>query len=136
MCMVTIRVLILEDDLEAVSYLLKKLSKLEDKIRRNIAVTVLSEYTQVEVYINKNPKIFDIVLLDRDCKAGGSFHVLDFNKYHPDHIIGISSTPPYNEQLRQKGVKRIVQKDFSDLEKFSEETIKNVEDLITTFNHT
>ncbi|KKQ79741.1 MAG: Lon protease [Candidatus Daviesbacteria bacterium GW2011_GWA1_38_7] len=47
---------------------------------------MLSEYTQVEDYINKSKEFkFDIVLLDRDCKAGGSFHVLDIDKIGADY---------------------------------------------------
>ncbi len=112
-----IRILILEDDLQTLSKLLDKLYQLEEKLvdskyKRDCAVTVLSEYTQVEEYINKssNPQ-FDIVLLDRDCKAGGSFHVLDMNKIGVEKIISISSIPQYNEELQKLGVIKIVHKD-------------------------
>ena len=90
--MKTLRILILEDDLETISVLTDRLFKLEKEVKGfDIAVTVLSEYTQVEEYINNTKVVFDIVLLDRDCKACGSFHVLDFEKVGVDKIISISS---------------------------------------------
>jgi len=131
-----IRILILEDDLETLSILLDRLHKLEEKLTvekepTSIAVTVLSEYTQVEEYINKAKNItFDSILLDRDCKAGGSFHVLDINKYGIDKIIGISSTPPYNEQLKQRGVRNIVQKDYANLPRFADKVISVIEEVL------
>lgn len=128
----TLKVLILEDDLETLSKLLSLLDLIEKEQKGlDIAPTILSEYTQVEEYLNKvDTNKFDIILLDRDCKAGGSFHVLDLTKYPVDKIIGISSTPPYNEELRFKGVMRIVHKDYQNLDKFIEEVKKNIEELI------
>ncbi|MBT6756563.1 hypothetical protein HN747_04085, partial [archaeon] len=56
--MKTIRILILEDDLLTLATLLKKIHLLEEELcdsqnSRDIAVTVLSEYMQVEEYLNK-----------------------------------------------------------------------------------
>ena len=126
--MKTIRILILEDDLETLSVLLNRLHDLEEKIAPvMIAVAILSEYTQVEDYINRTNKIiFDVILLDRDCKAGGSFHVLDIKKFGIDKIIGISSIPPYNEQLRQAGVKSLIHKDFVNLDLFADKVINEI----------
>lgn len=130
--MKTIHALICEDDLETLSRLLGCLNTLETEHEGyDIAPTVISEYTQVEDYLNKAEKnIFSLILLDRDCKAGGSFHCLDFNIYPVDRIIGISSTPPYNEELKQKGVKRIVHKDYQNLDKFIKEVKAQIEDLV------
>jgi len=131
----TIRILILEDDLETVSILIEKLNKLQDELEgkdpaSTFSVTVLAEYTQVEEYINNKKNIYDIVLLDRDCKAGGSFHVLDIETIGVDKIISISSTPPYNEETKQRGVKRIVHKDFQNLDQFSNKVISEIEEMI------
>jgi hypothetical protein len=57
--MKTFKILILEDDLETLSMLLGKLSLLEKELEessfpRDFSVVSLSEYTQVEEYINKN----------------------------------------------------------------------------------
>lgn len=130
--MKTTRVLILEDDLETLSKLLECLNSLEREYSgEDIAVTVLAEYTQVQDYLNKaKENIFDIILLDRDCKAGGSFHILDFSKYPVERIIGISSTPPYNTELEEKGVVRIVHKDYQNLDKFINEVRSNIIDLL------
>ena len=129
--MKTWRILILEDDLETLSYLLKELYLLEEKSNQEIAITTFSEYWQVEDYLNTNPKEkFDIILLDRDCKAGGSFHTLDFKKFKDSQIIAISSVPKYNQELTDKGIKRIVHKDYQNLEAFSLKISTLIEELI------
>lgn len=132
----TIRVLILEDDLETLSVLLGKLHQLEEKLApRMIAVTIFSEYTQVEQYVNKIDNLqFDVVLLDRDCKLGGSFHVLDLNKFDKTKIVSISSIPGYNEQARSNGITRIVHKDYENLEKFSSDVLSEIEDIVSKSN--
>ena len=130
--MKTIRILILEDDLETLSVLLKKLSLLEKDLEesslpRDFSVVTLSEYTQVEEYINKNKEQkFDAVLLDRDCKAGGSFHVLNISAIGADKIISISSMPQYNEEAVQRGVKHVVWKDYQNLTDFAGKVIKEL----------
>ena len=133
--MKTFRVLILEDDIETISILMKDLVDLEKELivkkRIDIAVTVLSEYTQVQEYINKTNHPFDVILLDRDCKATGSFHVIDFEKFCVGKIIGISSTPPYNEEIRERGVTRIVHKDFSNLQLFSQQVMAQLREMLT-----
>ena len=132
----TIRVLILEDDLETLSLLLKKLYLLEEKSADSgspveFSTVTLSEYTQVEELINKSRDLdFNIILLDRDCKAGGSFHVLDVKRFGPDKIISISSVPEYNEDARKRGIKRIVWKDYRNLESFSNQVIEEIKSLI------
>ena len=111
--MKSIRILILEDDLKTLSKFLDRLYILEEKLlnlpeKTDLFITILSEYKQVEEYINKNNSIqYDIVLLDRDCKAGGSFHILDTKKIGIDKIVGISSIPEYNEELRKLGINKI-----------------------------
>lgn len=130
--MKTVRTLILEDDLKTLSVLLDKLSALEEQDRSiDFAVTVLSEYTQVEEYVNKKTdNDFDVILLDRDCKAGGSFHVLDFDKFNANKIISISSVPDYNEQAKKHGVSKIVHKDYERLEDFSNKVIEEIKSML------
>ncbi len=130
-----IRILILEDDLETLSKLLEKLHGLEEQLLtqkepQDIAVTILSEYTQVEEYINKTESKFDIVLLDRDCKAGGSFHALDIKRIGVDNVIAISSVPPYNEAAIARGVRISVHKDYNQLGTFTEKVIERIKELI------
>jgi len=128
------RILILEDDLETLATLLKYLSRLEkiiEKDGKDIAVTILSEYWQVEEHINPSKtEKFDIILLDRDCKAGGSFHALDLNKYKNSGIIGISSIPEYNDQLQTKGIRKIVFKDYQNLDDFAFKVIGLIEEIL------
>ncbi len=131
-----IRLLILEDDLLTLSTLLQHLYLLEERLvkfdaKKSLAITILSEYTQVKEYVNKNPAVFDIILLDRDCKSGGSFHCIDFKKHQVNKVIGISSVPAYNEQLREKGIKRIVHKDFAHIDIFAKNVIQHLEELIS-----
>jgi len=133
--MKTIRILILEDDLETLATLLARLKKLENKLigkNQDIAITTLSEYTQVEEYINQKRRKtkFDVILLDRDCKACGSFHVLDLNRVDKQNIIAISSIPEYNNQAQRKGISKVVHKDLNNLNKFGKEVIKEIEKLI------
>lgn len=129
--MKTVNLLILEDDTETLCRLLDCVNVLEKELKIDIATTVMGTYLEVEEYLNRNSKIeYQVVLLDRDDKLGGSFHALDLNKYPVDRIIGISSTPPYNEQLREKGVNRIVHKDYQNLDKFIKEVMKNIIELI------
>src|SRR3989344_669393 len=120
--MKTVRILILEDDLETLSIILKKLSLFEKELEvdsspKDFSVVTLSEYTQVEEYINKNKEFkFDAVLLDRDCKVAGSFHVLNLEKFGADKVISISSVPEYNEQAKKRGVKKVILKDYQYLD--------------------
>lgn len=127
-----VRILILEDDLETISLLTQSLVALQKRFTElDLAVTIMAEYTQVEQYLNAaNEDIFDIILLDRDCKACGSFHCLDFDKYSVEKIIGISSVPPYNQELRARGVSRIVDKDYQQLDIFIRKLQPYLEELL------
>ena len=134
--MKTIRILILEDDLETLSLLLKKLHLLEEKLAnsatpKDFSVVTLSEYNQVEELINKSNNLeFDVILLDRDCKAGGSFHVLDIERFGADKVISISSIPNYNEEAKARGITRVVWKDYQNLESFADKVIDEIEGIV------
>ncbi len=136
--MKTTRVLILEDDLKTLSVIMDGLFELEESSigKTDFAITVFSEFTQAKDYLNKLEKSdFDIVLLDRDCKLCGSFHVLDFDKLGKDKIISISSTPQWNEEAKEAGIQRIVPKDYSDLEDFGIRLIEEIRrELFQIFN--
>ena len=134
--MKSIRLLILEDDLETLSLIFKKLHLLEEKLAnsdspKDFSIVTLSEYTQVEEFINKSNKLdFDVILLDRDCKAGGSFHVLDIERFGAKKVISISSIPDYNEEAKQRGVRRIIHKDYQNLDQFSDKVIAEIENVV------
>lgn len=129
--MKTTRILILEDDLRALSFLLNRIGQLEERLAGiDIAVTVLSEYTQVEEYINNSQINFDIVLLDRDCKACGSFHILDFEKIGVEKIVSISAIPQWNEEARSRGVKRIILKTHENIEDFADKVAKEIAEMV------
>ena len=130
------RLLILEVDLESISVLFNKLAVLENELLKSdnqveFSTTLLSEYTDVDELVN-NLKVnkFDIILLDRDCKIAGSFHVLDIEKFGADKIISISSTPPYNEDAEKRGVIRVVHKDYSNLGVFADSVVEHIKELI------
>jgi hypothetical protein len=130
--MKTFHILILEDDLRALSFLMGRISQLEDNLKSaDIAVTVLSEYTQVEEYINNTKMDFDAILLDRDCKACGSFHVLDFDKVGVNKIISISSIPEWNEEARKRGVTRVILKDHDNIEVFVDSVVEEIRKIIS-----
>ena len=124
-------VLILEDDLETLEYILKTLRQIEKMQKVVFAVTILSDYEKTEIFINKNPHVkFDILLLDRDCFKGGSFHIVELENFDLKKVIAISSVPGYNEEAKKRGVKRVVWKDFSDLQTFSDKLKQEILKLI------
>src|SRR3989344_8123530 len=113
-------ILILEDNLQVLSKLLDKLFVLEQDQEYDLSVIVLTNHQQVEDYVNSNPKAqFDIILIDRDCKLNGSFHVLDIERFGAEKVIAISSIQEYNEQLKQRGVTRVVYKDLQKVDEFA-----------------
>ena len=59
-----------------------------------------------------------------------SFHVLNIESIGADKIISISSIPQYNEEAKQRGVKRVVWKDYQNLDKFSDEVIDELRELL------
>lgn len=125
------KVLILEDDLLTLSKILERLAKLEQDQSYDFCIIILSDYTQVENYINDNPKAeFDIILLDRDCKLGGSFHVLNIERFGPEKVIATSTVPEYNEDARKKGVKRVVLKDYQHLDEFADKVVSEIEKIV------
>lgn len=124
-------ILICEDNLKVLSKLLDRLFELEQDQPYELSIIALTNHQQVEDYINTNPKAnFDIVLLDRDCKLGRSFHCLDIERFGVDKVIAISSVPEYNLKLQERGVKRAVLKDYADLDNFTDRVIEEVEKMI------
>jgi len=125
------KLLILEDDLLTLSKILDRLATLEQEQPYEFSTIVLSDYIQVEDYVNHNPKAqFDVILLDRDCKLGGSFHILDIERFGAKKVIAISSVPKWNEDARKRGVKRVIEKDFLNLDEFADNVVKEIEIMI------
>lgn len=126
-----IKILILEDDLETNQKILNILREIEDEKKVIFGATILPDYIQTEEFINKNPQVkFDILLLDRDCFLGGSFHTVNLDNFDKDKVISISSVPDYNRQVEEKGVKRTVWKDFQNLGEFTAKLKKQIVELI------
>jgi len=130
----TIRILILEDDLQTLSVITDELFRMEERMvteRVDFAVTTFSEYDQVQDYLNHIPEPnFDIILLDRDCKLGGSFHVINIKKFGTEKFIAISTQPEYNETAARMGVKRVIRKDYKQLPKFATDLSAEIKDMI------
>jgi len=125
-------ILILEDNLKVLSKILDRLYVLEGDQPFEFSVMVLTTSLQVEEYINSNPKAkFDIILLDRDCKTDGSFHVLDIEQFGKEKVISISAVQEYNNEAMLRGVKRIVPKDIVDFDKFANTVVKEINDMIS-----
>ena len=121
-----LNILVLEDNLAVLSALMAELALLEQKLNhgpqpfRTIAVTVYSTYTDVERIVNSQAaNRYDVILLDRDCKLGGSFHALDIEKFGADKVIAISMVPEFNQEAAARGVTRVVDKDYLDLPGFA-----------------
>ena len=118
--MKSFNILILEDDLKTLSVIMDVLAQLEEDLRYNFLVTVYSTYKDVEEIVNKvNLQKFDMILLDRDCKLGGSFHVLNIEKIDPNKIVSISAIYKYNEEALARGVRRVITKDHDNLKIFA-----------------
>ncbi|EKD86548.1 MAG: hypothetical protein ACD_37C00244G0001 [uncultured bacterium] len=129
--LITKTILILEDDLKTLSIILDKLAKLEEDQSFYFSLVILTDYIQVEDYVNSNPKAkFDIILLDRDCKLGGSLHVLDLERFGADKVISISSVPEWNQEAQKRGVRRVVLKDYQHLNDFSDQVIEQMRELL------
>lgn len=132
--MKTIRILILEDDLKTLSVIMDGLFKLEESLidrQIDFAVTTFSEYNQVQDYLNQiQEPNFDIILLDRDCKLGGSFHVINIQKFGADKFIAISTQPEYNETAMKMGVQRVVRKDYKNLDEFAVNLTNEIKSMI------
>jgi len=121
-----INVLILEDDVEVLCEIFNVLRSL----RYNFLPTVLSRSDYVEKLINKSELDFDLILLDRDCSIGGSFHVLDIERFGVHKAISISSCPPWNAEAKKRGVSKIIEKSFKDLEGFSEQLASAIKGIL------
>lgn len=125
-------ILILEDNLKVLSKILDRLSVLEQDQPYEFSVIVLTTHLQVEDYVNNNTNAtFDIILLDRDCKLNESFHILDIERFGADKVISISSIEEYNNEAKERGVKRVVLKDLQHIDEFAEKVVKEVEKMIT-----
>lgn len=133
--MKTVRILILEDDIETLAFITKRLYELEKELgelgKKLLSITILSEYTQVEKYINADKNLqYDILILDRDDKIGGSFHTINLGKFNLNHAISISSIPNYNEEAVKKGIRKVIWKDYQNLEQFSQDLARELKTII------
>ncbi len=127
----TKKILILEDNFLVLSRLFESLYQLENDFEYTFEVMVLTSSDQIDAYIHKNDDfVFDIILIDRDCKIHKSFHIFDIERIGTDRVIGISSIKRYNDDLVQRGVKRIVEKDLSDLDTFVSAVIKEMQSML------
>lgn len=124
-------ILILEDNLLVLSKLLDRLYVLEQDQPYDFSLMVLTNYRQVEEYVNHNPKAtFDIILLDRDCKLDNSFHVLNIERFGAKKVIAISSVPAYNQEVQRRGVQRLILKDFKALDEFVQNVVSEVATML------
>lgn len=115
-------ILILENDPRILAIIFKVLLELGV----DYAPIVLSTSEQVEKLINPSNMAFDLILLDRNCSLGRSFHILDIAKFGPEKVIAMSSVPEYNEALREKGVNKIIIKNYDDLDQFASKLAKMI----------
>lgn len=128
------KILVLEDDLETVEKVFSVLRKIEEEGKFIFGTTVIPDYVQVKELINKNPHVkFDILLLDRDCFLGGSFHNVNLKNFDIDKVISISSVPAYNDHAKEMGVTRMVPKDYADLNTFANNLEKELRLILQNF---
>jgi hypothetical protein len=55
---------------------------------------------------------------------------LDFEKFGVDKIISISAIPQWNEEAKERGVKRVVLKDQENIEGFADKVIEEIKKMI------
>lgn len=126
-------ILILEDNLHVLSALLERLYQLEGDQSNELSVMILTNSEQVAMYVNTNPlSSFDLVILDRDDKVNKSFHILDIERLGVEKVISISTVSEYNEELRKRGVTRVVEKDLRNIDDFAQKVVKEVEDILAS----
>lgn len=119
------------------SKILEKLAVLEEDQPYDFSLIILTTHTQVEKYINSTKDVeFDIILLDRDCKLGGSFHVLELERLGSEKVISISSVPDYNQQAKKRGVTRVVPKDYKKLDLFADAVVKEIAGMMNSLSPT
>ncbi len=126
------RVLLLEDDLEVAGRLLLALYRIEPHLAPyDLDLVLLSTSDAVVELVNSHSeRHYDIILLDRDCKANGSFHVLDDIQFSPDKVISISSTPMWNHVAKERGAIHVIPKSFNALDEFAERVADKVLEML------
>lgn len=126
--METRKVLIFEDNLYALSALLKALGDFEQELMVkygvDIAVTVFSTIQESKQLSDVE---FNVIILDRDDKVGESFHDLKWDSIKVGTVIATSTIPEWNHMLERKGATHIVRKDYLDLDAWAKEVVKHVE---------
>lgn len=126
------RILILEDNLLVLSKILAGLAELEGNQPFDLSLVILTDHTQVENFVNNDPDAkFDIILLDRDDKVNSSFHNLNIERFGAEKVIAISSVPRFNQQIQERGVTKVIEKDLSHVDEFVEEIIKTIKEVIS-----
>lgn len=120
-------ILILENDPRVLTLIFQVLFDL----KLDCAPIVLSTSEQVEKLINPSDLTFDLIMLDRNCSLGRSFHVLDITKFGPEKVIGISSVPKYNQELLKRGITQIITKDYDHLNQFTLDLAKAIADIFS-----
>ncbi len=126
-----IKVLILEDNLEALKSIMEGLNELESELGQ-VAVTVFSEGELVEKFLeNFTVEEFDIILLDYFSLDNKNFHQAISRWINPEKIIAISNTLAYNKLAEEAGVSRSVQKDYFDLDDFKNEIKNEIKNILT-----
>ncbi|MEX0748930.1 MAG: hypothetical protein WD467_02465 [Candidatus Saccharimonadales bacterium] len=124
-------VLILEDRLEVLAALLLECDRLEQESGVLLRVTVYSTATDVIDFVNPQAgEAFDAIVLDRNCKRGDSFHIIDLEHFGPDKIISISSLPRFNAEVRARGVSRSVEKGEGELGSFAAEVVAELAQVL------
>lgn len=128
----TKKILILEDNLYALSALLKAFGDLEQELLTrygsDIAVTV---HSTMHVLKSEPKESYDVIILDRDDKEGVSFHDLEWDELKTDTVIGISTIDEWNQVLERMGVQHIVRKDFLELENWANNVAEKAKEILS-----
>lgn len=123
-------ILILEDNPMVLAHIAYLLQRLESEVSVRFIPVSFPTVEEAHAYLTDTGDAFDIVLLDRNDKSGNSYHTLDLEKIGVQNIISISSVPRNNEEARQRGVTRVVEKQYEHMDAFSHELERHIRALL------
>lgn len=124
------KILILEDNLEVIEIIMSGIRELEQELGKIMAVVVSTGKEAEELVDSGKIGKFDVILLDCISADAITFHQAVLNKVDPQKTIAISNTPAYNNLAREKGVLRVVQKNYFDLNGFKGIIIKEIKNIL------
>jgi hypothetical protein len=126
-----LHVLILEDTPQVIESLRTAIEGISNDTGVDLRTSIYTTSREVEEEVNRFPAgYYDAIILDRNAADGGSFHVLDIERFGAEKIISISSLPHLNLKAAERGVNRLVDKNHRDLAGFTAAVVVELRDIL------